>query len=130
MSAGAANGLDFCLWTSASDIEAQAIVGFQGSFGSARRALETALMTQVQKQLGLPDLQIIEALRAIDQGGHNPTDEEDANDGEAEIRQVVIQTWLRVSLSPMGIYIVPLIRSIGCKIGVTIPSGFISDRCS
>ena len=114
MSAGAANGLDFCLWTSASDIEAQAIVGFQGSFGSARRALETVLMTQVQKQLGLPDLQIIEALRAIDQGGHNPTDEEDANDGEAEIRQVVIQTWLRVSLSPIGIYIVPLIRSIGC----------------
>ncbi len=47
---------------------------------------------QKQKQLGLPDLQIIEALRALDQGEHNPTDEEDANHGEAEIRQVVIQT--------------------------------------
>jgi len=44
-------------WPSAPDIAAQAIVGFQGSFGSGRRALETALMTRTG--YSSPDMHLI-----------------------------------------------------------------------
>jgi hypothetical protein len=46
-----------------------------------------------------------------------------AHDAEVALQLVLIDTGI-------SIYIAPLIRSIGCIIGVTIPSAFISDRCS
>ncbi len=42
--------------------------------------------------LDLLDLKIIKSFSAIDQGGDTPAGNEDANDREAEIRRVVIQT--------------------------------------
>ena len=44
-----------------------------------------------QQQLGLPDLQVVEAFRTINQGGDDPSCYKDANDREAEICKAVIQ---------------------------------------
>src|SRR5271166_1764415 len=41
---------------------------------------------------GLPDLYIVEASRAINQCGDDPTGDEDANDHEAKVCQVVVET--------------------------------------
>jgi hypothetical protein len=46
----------------------------------------------VQQKLELPNLQTVEAFRTINQGGDDPTGNEDANDHEAEIRKVIVQT--------------------------------------
>jgi hypothetical protein len=37
-------------------------------------------------------LKVVKAFSAINQGGDNPAGNEDANDREAEIRKVVVQT--------------------------------------
>lgn len=45
----------------------------------------------VQLYLGLADLQVVEAFHTINQGGDDPTGDEDADDREAETRKIIVQ---------------------------------------
>jgi uncharacterized membrane protein len=60
--------------------------------GTCNRPTRILSENRAPAALGLFDLHIIEAFRTINQGGDDPTGDEDANDREAEIRKVIVQT--------------------------------------